>query len=110
MEASDILDARLERAAEMNLRVSFSEMGDGPGTGGNGAEGGRDSGGLGLGSGLWNIPAMGVGGMKDGGAGNEESRSGTALRLSRRRDSVGEIEVMTTKQQSVALAGTTLEN
>ena len=45
VEASESFDARLEREAEMNMRVSCSEMGDGPGTGGRGDDGGRDSGG-----------------------------------------------------------------
>lgn len=95
-DASESLDARFERAADINLRVSCSVMGDGPGTGGSGVDGGRDSGGLGLGKGVWRALDMGVGGMWDGGTGKEESRSGTALRLAVRRVSVGVVEVMTT--------------
>ncbi len=74
----------------MNARVSCSETGEGPGTGGRGDEGGRDKGGLegcrGLGRGLApgkprGVP-NGVEGMWDGGAGNEEMSSGTtSLRL-----------------------------
>lgn len=87
------MDALRDRAAEMNKRVSCSVIGDGPGTGGNGVDGGRDNGGLGLGNGLPNAADIGVEGMKDGGTGNEERRSGTASRLSSRR---GEREVIAT--------------
>ena len=45
-EASDSFEARRERAAEIKARVSCSVMGEGPGTGGRGAEGGRDNGGF----------------------------------------------------------------
>ena len=40
-EASDSFEARRERAAEIKARVSCSVMGEGPGTGGRGAEGGN---------------------------------------------------------------------
>jgi hypothetical protein len=42
----DNFDERMERLDERNKRVSFSEMGDGPGSGGRGAEGGKEGGGL----------------------------------------------------------------
>ena len=95
-DAIDSLDARRERAAEINMRVSCSVMGEGPGTGGRGVDGGREGGGL--------MPADGVvingeGGICDGGAGKDESRRGTAslagLRRSRKRDCTVSVEVMT---------------
>ena len=45
VDASESFDARLLRDAEMNMSVSCSEMGDGPGTGGSGDVGGRERGG-----------------------------------------------------------------
>ena len=91
-DATESLEARRERAAEMNMRVSCSVMGDGPGTGGKGADGGRDKGGLGLGKGLFGmldkgVVASGVVGMWEGGTGKEERRRGTSLRLLPERDS-----------------------
>jgi hypothetical protein len=91
-DASDILESRRDRSAEMNIMVSCSDIGEGPGTGGSGLDGGSDNGGLGLGRGLdrtadRGVPS-GVLGMNDGGAGKDDSRRGRALRLSARRDSV----------------------
>ncbi|KAI0684702.1 hypothetical protein BC835DRAFT_1310426 [Cytidiella melzeri] len=81
-DARDSFEARQERAAVMNRRVSCSVTGEGPGTGGRGLEGGRDRGGFGLGSGLEalrlrGVVASGVVEMCDGGAGNKEMRRGT---------------------------------
>lgn len=45
-DASDIFDARRERAAVINMSVSCSVIGDGPGTGGRGDEGGAEGGDL----------------------------------------------------------------
>lgn len=45
-EFTDNLEDRRDRAAEMNMRVSCSEMGEGPGTGGKGDEGGNEGGGF----------------------------------------------------------------
>jgi hypothetical protein len=86
-DARESLEARLERAADINMRVSCSVIGEGPGTGGRGVEGGKDIGGLGLGRGLEpDRAARGVGsgvvGMCDGGAGKDEMSNGMAcLRL-----------------------------
>lgn len=95
-DARESLDARWERAAEINMRVSCSVMGEGPGTGGRGADGGREGGRLMLGEG---VVMNGEGGMCEGGTGKDERRRGTAplegLRLSRRRDSMVAVEVMT---------------
>ena len=88
------MDARRERSALMNNKASCSDIGDGPGTGGNGEGGGRERGGFGVAL-RWGWTAergveMGVLGlgMWEGGAGKEESKSGTALRLSASRSSV----------------------
>ena len=43
----DIFDRRRDRSAEMNIIVSCSVIGEGPGTGGSGLEGGSDRGGFG---------------------------------------------------------------
>lgn len=94
VEPSDILDARRERSAEMNNNASCSDIGDGPGTGGSGEGGGNDRGGFGVVLPLGCRADSGVEsgvfglGMCDGGAGNDDSSSGTALRLSARRSSV----------------------
>ena len=56
-----IVDNRRDRSAEMNIRVSCSEMGDGPGTGGKGLDGGKVNGGFGLGFGLASTIDRGVG-------------------------------------------------
>lgn len=76
------------------MRVSCSEIGDGPGTGGRGEDGGSEGGGFtkedeesGLGT-AKGEPWRGLAGMCVGGAGKEDKRRGTALRLSARRDSV----------------------
>ena len=73
------------------MSVSCSVTGDGPGTGGKGADGGSDKGGLvaglGHGKGL-GFKGSGEGGMWVGGAGKDERRSGMALCLSARRVSV----------------------
>ena len=93
-ELTDNFDARRDRAAEINMRVSCSEIGEGPGTGGSGADGGRDGGGLtkedadsGEGT-AKGEPGIGLAGIWVGGAGKEDKRRGTALRLSASRDSV----------------------
>ena len=107
VDAIDILDKRRERSAEMNIIVSCSEIGDGPGTGGSGLEGGSDRGGLGLGPGLGGTMTesggpsgvSGVLGMCDGGTGKDESRRGRALRLSARRDSVVVVEDMAARDE-----------
>ena len=76
----------------MNIRVSCSVMGDGPGTGGNGLAGGSDNGGLGLGPGEGRAidkgVASGVVGMWDGGIGKSSSSRGITLRRSASRDEV----------------------
>lgn len=77
VDASDSLDARREREADMNISVSCSLTGEGPGTGGSGDAGGRDSGGLGSGLGKGLGSPAGGGGMNDGGAGKDDRRSGT---------------------------------
>lgn len=84
-ELRESLEARRERAAEMNMRVSCSVIGEGPGRGGKGDEGGKEGGGLGWGRGV----RRGLVGINVGGAGNDERRRGTALRFSRRREWVG---------------------
>ena len=109
MDARDIFDDRRERAAEMNMRVSCSVIGEGPGTGGSGADGGAESGCFapgeetgemngeeaGGGRGDPGTPTRrGDGGMKAGGTGKESSRSGTVSRLSRERVSVVDVEAM----------------
>lgn len=86
-EFTESLEALRDRAAEMNMRVSCSVMEEGPGTGGKGEVGGREGGGPGWGR----AAKRGLVGMKVGGAGKDERRRGTALRLSRRRDWVGEV-------------------
>ncbi len=93
----------------MNMRVSCSVIGDGPGTGGRGDEGGAEGGGLNCcgegagenrgegerGNGELGLPEnRGEGGMKLGGTGNASSRTGTAGRLSRPRDSIADVEAM----------------
>lgn len=113
-EARDIFDARRDRSAEMNSRASCSDIGEGPGTGGRGDGGGRDSGGFGLelstdgitGGEVVSGVDSGEFGMCDGGAGKAESSSGTALRLSARRDSVAVIVDITTMEAQVAGLGT----
>ena len=114
----DIFEARRERAAEMNSSVSCSVIGEGPGTGGSGADGGADSGAEGDDSDDvdaldWGDAAgersgeaergngdegpaerRGEGGMKEGGAGKDSRRKGTAGRFSRVRDSVVCVEAM----------------
>ena len=98
-DARDILDARRDRAAVINISVSCSLIGDGPGTGGRGDEGGAKGGSLNWGEGTGEgsgevergkgdegLPeCRGEGGMKDGGTGKDSSRTGTAGRLSRPR-------------------------
>lgn len=81
VDAIDIFDARRERSAEMNLRVSCSDMGEGPGTGGRGDKGGPESGGFGLGRGLGSLAESGVLGIWVGGTGKDERSRGTALRF-----------------------------
>jgi hypothetical protein len=83
--AVDNLDTRRRREVDKNIRVSSSEMGDGPGSGGNGDEGGRLRGGLVLivcgidakeGDGeLFGAPPLG-GGIYVGGTGNDSNRFG----------------------------------
>lgn len=68
------------------MRVSCSVIGDGPGTGGRGPDGGRDKGGLRLHE--IGVVERGVVGMCEGGTGKEESKRGTSFRLSMERDSV----------------------
>jgi hypothetical protein len=46
VDTMDDFDERQERLDERNNKVSLFEMGDGPGTGGRGADGGRDGGGF----------------------------------------------------------------
>lgn len=46
-DASESLEARLVRAADINIRVSCSDIGEGPGTGGKGLAGGAEGGGFG---------------------------------------------------------------
>lgn len=46
LEARDSLDERFEVDEVRNSRVSWSEIRDGPGTGGRGNEGGLEGGGL----------------------------------------------------------------
>lgn len=104
-DARESLDARRERAAEMNMRVSCSEIGDGPGIGGNGVEGGREGGRLMLGDGV-GVTLNGEGGICEGGKGKDERSRGTvplvALRLSRKRDS-GRVSVVVV--EDITLAG-----
>lgn len=105
-DARESLEARRERAAEMNMRVSCSVTGDGPGTGGKGAEGGSDKGGLGDGSGLLGVGVpdgvsgkpdsgvpRGVLGICEGGTGKEDRRRGTSFRRSEMRDDIDSVVV-----------------
>jgi len=73
-ELREYLLDRLERldTEERSKSCSCSEILDGPGTGGRGAEGGPVGGGLGV---------VGVGGMCVGGAGNDSIRIGTGGRF-----------------------------
>ena len=76
----------------MNIIVSCSDIGEGPGTGGKGLDGGRERGGFELGPGVGKTPdrdaASGELGMCDGGTGKDESNRGRGSCLSARRDSV----------------------
>ena len=102
MDARDILDVRRERAAEMNMSVSCSVIREGPGTGGRGADGGPDGGGLGdersgdegRGNDVETLGTICEGGMKDGGMGKASSRTGTAARFPRTRVSVVDVVAM----------------
>ena len=102
-DARDIFDVRRERVAEMNMSVSCSVIGEGPGIGGRGADGGLESGAFegerrgeierrsgddGL------LESRGEGGMKDGGTGKASRRTGTAARLSRTRVCVVDVDAM----------------
>ena len=103
----DILDNRRDRSAEMNIKVSCSEMGEGPGTGGKGLDGGRDSGGFG--PGLGNTIGRGVGsgeiGICDGGTGKSSSSSGITSRRAARRDSVTVVVDMAASLEDVGQGG-----
>lgn len=90
-ELRESLEERRARAAEMNIRVSCSVIGEGPGRGGKGEEGGNDGGGLIC---CGRVVRRGLGGICVGGAGKEESRRGTALRLSSRWEFVENVVVM----------------
>ena len=70
-EATEYFELREGREAERKRRVSCWEMGDGPGTGGRGRDGGREGGGLG---------ETGEAGMKRGGEGKDSRRRGTGGR------------------------------
>ena len=86
----------------MNISVSCSVIREGPGTGGRGAEGGLDGGGLGdersgdgeRGSDVEAFGTNGEGGMKDGGTGKASRRTGTAARFPRTRVSIVDIVAM----------------
>jgi hypothetical protein len=70
IERRDLLTPEEER----RRKVSWPEMREGPGTGGRGAEGGREGGGLGV---------VGVGGMCVGGLGKEPISRGSRGRFCR---------------------------
>jgi hypothetical protein len=80
----DNLDTRRRREVDRNNKVSTSEMGDGPGTGGNGEDGGRLRGGLVLiayggdadNGGGELVDVTPEGGIYDGGIGNDSNRFG----------------------------------
>lgn len=66
---TDILDSLRCRVDESNRSVSSSEIGEGPGTGGSGDDGGPHRGGFGK-------EVDGDAGMKDGGLGKDSRRTG----------------------------------
>lgn len=80
-DASDIFEARLERdgAPARMSKASWADSREGPGTGGRGAEGGREGGGFGL---------VGVTGMWVGGAGKDWMRRGSRGRMGLREGDV----------------------
>jgi hypothetical protein len=73
MEATE----RRERVEERRRRVSWSDKGEGPGTGGRGAAGGREGGGL-REAVERGREEVGEGGMWFGGKGKASRRTGTA--------------------------------
>jgi hypothetical protein len=71
LEDVDRREARRERATAVIWKRSWSERGDGPGTGGSGRDGGREGGGFAVEEMFW--------GMKVGGTGNSLRRTGTVV-------------------------------